>query len=91
MLKFGQNLIKIVTKLSTDFSKRAILFLIYLPADKGKYVLGKIRILEYWKSDEFPIYRSHLPLAAASGKFMGVNFAAANLMRKNVAKIWEIL
>ena len=55
MLKFGQNLIKIVTKLSTDFSKRAILFLIYLPADKGKYVLGKIRILEYWKSDEFPI------------------------------------
>ena len=41
------NLIKIATKLSTDFSKRAILFLIYLPADKGKYVLGKIRILEY--------------------------------------------
>jgi len=47
ILKFGQNLIKIVTKLSTDFSKGAILFLIYLPADKGKYVLGKIRILEY--------------------------------------------
>ena len=31
-----------------------------------------------------------MPLAAASGKFMGVKFAAANLMRQNVAKISKL-
>jgi len=33
------------------------------------------------------LYMSHLPLAAASGKFMEVKFAAAKVMRQIAAKI----
>ena len=36
---------------------------------------------------ELELYMSHLPLAAASGKFMEVKFAAAKLMRQIAAKI----
>ena len=45
--------------------------------------MTKIRL----RIDVYNLYRSHLPLAAASGKCVGVNFAAANLMRQNAAKI----
>ena len=33
------------------------------------------------------LYMSHLPLAAASGKFMEVKFAAAKVMQQIAAKI----
>ena len=41
-INFTSILLQIVTKLPIDFSKKAILFFIYLLADKGNFVTFKV-------------------------------------------------
>ena len=44
---------------------------------------------KFLESGALLLYMAHLPLAAASGKLVGVRIAAANLMRQNAAKVEE--